>query len=171
VSSIDKDASGYYWLDRGDLDQEHCRVGDTGYYKCSYPSDFREKSLEVNINGNVIILIKHEDVVEQGQLQHVVHRLTYVAGDGDYLTATGRTYDTSKIVYDYKDYYRMQSEFDRQAQQHEKYRNMPKRELNEYYRRCFGKNASRYKQDGRCEDFYEVIMAGAYVEGAHYTLQ
>ncbi|MBQ8293986.1 MAG: hypothetical protein IJX89_01195 [Alphaproteobacteria bacterium] len=71
VTKLVPGADGVYWLDRGALDSTECLVGDTGYYRCIYPNDYREKMLIIS-NGGFGITVE-EDIDVNNKLYHVYH--------------------------------------------------------------------------------------------------
>lgn len=166
ANQIAPNTSGTYWLDRGALDTPKCRIGD-GYYnpKCPYPSDFREKmiTLQVYPSGDIYINME-EDIEQDGKLQHVATQMNYTPNHAQNIL------DTYKIMYDYSDFYRMQSEFNELAIRDNQILKLSKRRLNKIKRQC-----DKLYQEGKtatselCKMPRDIALSLATVEGAAYT--
>lgn len=167
ANQIAPNTSGTYWLDRGALDTPKCRIGD-GYYnpKCPYPSDFREKmiTLQVYPSGDIYINME-EDTEQDGKLQHVATQMNYTPNHAQNIL------DTYKIMYDYSDFYRMQSEFNELAIRDNQILKLSKRQLNKIKRQC----DKLYQEDKTatselCKMPRDIALSLATVEGAAYTI-
>lgn len=162
VNKINDDG-GIYWLDRGFLDEPKCRIGDTGFYKCTYPKNYQEKQLIFEVSDFGISINMDEDIVQDGQLQHVITVVDFDNSNND------AYFDSHKIIYsDYDDYYRMQSEENEVALKNNALKKLSKRNLRKIQQEC--SRETSVKSD-LCKEWSDVEMALGVVDGAVFTVE
>ncbi|MBR2393403.1 MAG: hypothetical protein IKB05_02850 [Alphaproteobacteria bacterium] len=162
VNKINDDG-GIYWLDRGFLDEPKCRIGDTGFYKCTYPKNYQEKQLIFEVSDFGISINMDEDIMQDGQLQHVITVVDFDNSNND------AYFDSHKIIYsDYDDYYRMQSEENEVALKNNALKKLSKRNLRKIQQEC--SRETSVKSD-LCKEWSDVEMALGVVDGAVFTVE
>lgn len=126
---IDKNASQYYWLDRGELDTAKCLL-EGGWHKCPYPADYEEHSLLFNVYPDEYGVNLSTVVIRDGQKQHIDYELFY---RGDSYAAS---VELVQFVSSNVDWLRQENEANNLAVQNYNFRKMSKSEQKKRRKQC-----------------------------------